>query len=89
MVTKILATVGSSMSVEEYRRTAMILCAANKYPFEQAIGSLGGASRWGTISIVNGIVTRIKQSTFVAFKNIDNYIVVCLYQYLNGMGSDQ
>ena len=60
MVTRILATVGSSMSVEAYRRAAMLLCAANQYPFEQAIGSLGGASRWGTISIVNGIVTRIK-----------------------------
>ena len=60
MVTRILKEVGASMTVEEYRNTAMIMCSADAYPFEKAIGSLGGASRWGTIIIYNGVVTRVK-----------------------------
>ena len=60
MVKRILKQVGDSMTVVDYRNAAMRLCTANPFPFEQAIGSLGGASRWGIISIGNGIVTRLK-----------------------------
>lgn len=48
------------MTVTAYRNAVMRICAANQFPFLQAIGSLGGASRWGTVSISNGIVTRLK-----------------------------
>lgn len=60
MVKKILKKVGARMSVVDYRNAAMGICASNLFPFEQAIGSLGGASRWGIVSIVNGVVTRLK-----------------------------
>ena len=60
MIKKILSKVGSTMSVQDYRNAAMSLCAANPFPFEQAIGSLGGASRFGVIKIVNGTVIRLK-----------------------------
>ena len=48
------------MRVVDYRNAVMGICASNPFPFEQAIGSLGGASRWGIVSIVNGVVTRLK-----------------------------
>ena len=60
MITRILTKVGASMTVAAYRSTAMRICAGNSFPFQQAIGSLGGASRWGTVSIANGVVTRLK-----------------------------
>ncbi len=60
MVKRILKTVGARMSVVDYRNAVMGICASNPFAFEKAIGSLGGASRWGIVSIVNGIVTRLK-----------------------------
>ena len=60
MVKKILKKVGAKMSLADYRNAAMQICASSQFPFEQAIGSLGGASRWGIVSIVNGVVTRLK-----------------------------
>ena len=60
MVTQILRTVGAKMSLADYRNAAMGICSSSQFPFERAIGSLGGASRWGIVSIVNGVVTRLK-----------------------------
>ena len=60
MVKSILKKVGARMSVVDYRNAAMGICASNLFPFEQAIGPLGGASRWGIVSIANGVVTRLK-----------------------------
>lgn len=60
MIKQILKKVGATMTVQDYRNAAMRICAANPFPFEQAIGSLGGASRCGVIRIVNGTVIRLK-----------------------------
>ena len=61
MVNKILPNVGMSVTVDAYRVIAMCLCDQDDvYAWEKAIGSLGGASRWGTVLIKNGIVTRVK-----------------------------
>lgn len=60
MVKRILKTVGAKMSVVDYRNAVIGICASNPFAFEKAIGSLGGASRWGIVSIVNGVVTRLK-----------------------------
>lgn len=58
MVTRILTTVGASMTVADYRNAAMAM--NNVFPFQKAIGSLGGSVTKGVVCINNGIVTRIK-----------------------------
>ena len=59
MVKKILRTVGATMTVEDYRRQAMRICATGQYTFEKAIGSLGGSVSKGVVRISNGMVIRL------------------------------
>lgn len=60
MILQAFIYVGSSLTIADAYSRLLALYSSAKYPKKKAAGSLGGAVNGGTITLCNGVYTRIR-----------------------------